>query len=390
VRPDVLFIECCNFEDYPVGGQLSFAKQMVRTFGSRLALVGVSTDDTPVGHWVKRTFDGHVCDFFSTGRRTNSAQKPLIPLRIRSYFGVARYREQILSLGARAAFTSSREALLASYRWGWSTLCFLCSGLESPLHMPRYKWARHLANAYDSRLVPALQSANLLLAAADESAIQEFAAQTGGTIRREDIISFPTRADTDIFRPMDQAETRAALRVPANVPVFANVGRLNRRKGWDLLIDAFRILLRWRSDAHFYFVGDGEDRGEIEMKLREYGLVEQVHITGYLDPSGVAACLNAANVFVLGSHFEGWPTVMVEALATGKPIVSTAVSAAAELVQNGKNGYIVASREAGLFAEAMGKALSLDALSYSLEKSRRYALNRLAEDLGRLWAPLRS
>jgi glycosyltransferase involved in cell wall biosynthesis len=238
--------------------------------------------------------------------------------------------------------------------------------------------------------MPALQSAHLLLAAADESAIREFVARTSGRIRKESIISFPTRVDTDVFRPADQTETREALGVPKNVPVFVNVGRLHRAKGWDLLIHAFQLLLRSRGDAHFYFVGDGEDRREIELKLQEHGLVEQVHITGCLDPPGVAAYLNAADVFVLASHFEGWPTVMVEALATGKPIVSTPVSAAAELIENGKNGYVVGRREAGLFCEAMVRALSLDARSYSLEKSRPYALNRLAEDLGRLWAPLRS
>lgn len=387
--PDVLFIEPCNFEDFPVGGQLSFAKQMVRTFGSRLALVGISTDDTPIGRWIKRAFDGRVCDCFSIGRWTKSAQKPVIPARIRAYWGVTRYRKQILSIDTRAVLITSREALLASYRWGWSSLCFLCSGLENPLRMPRYKWAKFLAGAYNSYLIPALQSANLLLAAADESAIQEFAAKTGGRIRKEEIISFPTRADTDIFRPTDQTETREALGVPKNVPVFASVGRLNRTKGWDLLIAAFELLLRSKGDAHFYFVGDGEDRREIELRLQEHSLVEHVHITGYLDPQEVAAYLNAADVFVLGSRFEGWPTSMVEALATGKPIVSTSVGAAAELIEDGKNGYIVDRREAGLFCKAMVRALSLDACSYSLEKSRPYALNRLAEDLGRLWAPLR-
>jgi len=387
--PDTLFIEPCNFEDFPVGGQLSFAKQMIRTFGSRLALVGISTDETPVGRWVKRAFDGTVCDFFSVDRWRASAHKPIVPRRIRAYYCIKQYRWQILSADIRSAFISSPEALLASYRWGWKSVCFLCSGIENPLHMSRYKWAKFLASPLESRLISVMQSVDLLLAAADETAIKKFAAKTGGRISKESIISFPTRADTDIFQPTDQTAVREKLGVPKEVPVFVNVGRLNWGKGWDLLIEAFHLLLRSRGDAHFYFVGDGEDRREIELKLQEHGLFEQVHITGYLDSRGVAAYLNAADVFVLGSHFEGWPTVMVEALATGKAVVSTSVSAAAELIENGENGYIVGHRDAGLFCEAMVRALSLDARSYSLEKSRPYALNRLAEDLGRLWAPLR-
>jgi glycosyltransferase involved in cell wall biosynthesis len=388
--PDALYIEPCNFEDFPIGGQLSFAKQMIRVFGPRLALVGISTDDTPVGRWVKRPFEGRVCEFLSVGRWRKSAQAPLIPARARAYCGIVRYRRQILSAGIRSVFIRAPEALLASYKWGWNDLCYCFAGVDSPLRMPRYRWAESFAGVFDYFLIRALQSANLLLAAADESTIRAFAARAGSKMQQRTITSFPTRADTDIFHPADQAEVREELGVPRDVPVFATVGRLNWRKGWDLLIDAFRLLLRSKGDAHFYFVGDGEDRHTIEMRRRAYGLEDRVHITGSLDPQRVAAYLNAANVFVLGSHFEGWPTVMVEAIATGRAVVSTAVSAAAELVENGKNGYIVHSRDPRLFCDAMVKALSLDARSCSLAKSRPYALSGLAEDLGNLWTPLHS
>ncbi len=94
--PDVLFIEPCNFLDFPVGGQLSFARQMIRVFGARLALVGISTDETPVGQWVKRTFDGAVCDFLSVGHWRPSARKPLLPRRARAYGDIVRHRRQIV------------------------------------------------------------------------------------------------------------------------------------------------------------------------------------------------------------------------------------------------------------------------------------------------------
>lgn len=387
---DALFIEPCNFEDYPMGGQLSFARCMVRAFGSRLALVGISTDETPVGRWVKRTFDAETCDFLSVGRWTKSARKPFVPARARAYYEIARHRKEILSIGIRSVFISAPEALLASREWGWTNLCFLFAGLESALRMPRYRWAKPFEGVFDACLMSALQSAGLLLAAADESAIRQFVAEAGQRLQEKGIISFPTRVDTKIFCPADQAEARVKLGIPTNVPVFTTVGRLNWRKGWDLLMNAFRLVVASRRDARFYFVGDGEDRHKIERKLREDGLGERVYITGPVPPRGIAAYLNAADVFVLGSHFEGWPTAMVEALATGKPIVSTAVSAAAELVEPGKNGYIVSSRDPQLFCDAMVKALSLEARVHSLIKTRRYALSGLAEDLGRLWAPLRN
>jgi glycosyltransferase involved in cell wall biosynthesis len=387
--PDVLFIEPCNFTDFPVGGQLTFARQMIRAFGARLALVGVSTDDTPVGRWVKRAFDGTVCDFLSVGRWNASARKPLIPRRAQAYCDIVRHRRQILSAGIRSVLISAPEALLASYRWGWGDLCFLFAGVASPLCMSRYCWAQPLVGVFDAYLLAALRAAGLLLAAADEPAIRQFAARTRGRIAPERIISFPTRVDTDVFYPADPSVARKALGMPPDAPVFATVGRLNWRKGWDLLLEAFRLFAHERAEAHLYFVGDGEDRPQIERKITARGLAGRVHITGYLEPPGVAAHLNAADVFLLGSHFEGWPTVMVEALATGKPVVSTSVSAATTLIENGVNGYIVGSRQAPLFRDAMVKALALDARACSLRKSRPYALTTLAEDLGRWWTPLR-
>jgi glycosyltransferase involved in cell wall biosynthesis len=388
--PDVLYIEPCNFEDFPVGGQLSFARQMVHTFGSRLALVGVSTDETPVGRWIKREFDGRVCDFLSISRWKNSARKPLIPMRMHTYCDLIRHRKQILSIDARAVFICAAEVLLATCKWGWEDVCFYFPGLDSPLRMPRYKWARHFAGTFDRRFLSALQSANLVLAAADQAAITEFAAKADGRMRGKSILSFPSRADTRIFHPADQAAARMALGIPAGVPVFVTVGRLHYRKGWDLLIEAFRLLLARRDDAHLYFVGDGEDRPGIEQKIREHGLLDRVHVTGYCDTERIAAYLNAADVFVLASFFEGWPTAMVEALSTGKAIVSTSVGAAADLIESGKNGYIVDNRDPRSFHEAAVAALSLDARECSLHKARRYALDSLGEDLGRLWAPLRS
>jgi glycosyltransferase involved in cell wall biosynthesis len=386
--PDALYIDPCNFEDFPMGGKLSFAKQMVHTYGARLALVGISTDETPIGRWVKRALDGGVCDFFSIGRWSKSPRKPIVPMRIHTYCGLMRYREQILSVHTRAVFTCAAEVLLATRKWGWEDVCFYFPGLDSPLRMPRYRWAKALRGIFDSCFLSVLQSVNLVLAAADEPAIKEFVRQSGGRIQKESIIPFPSRADTSIFYPTDQVQARERLGVAHDVPVFVSVGRLHYRKGWELLIDAFRLLLTWRTNAHLYLIGDGADRGKVERKVQEYALSERVHLTGYLDSRQIAAYLNAADVFVLSSFFEGWPTAMVEALATGKAIVSTPVGAAAELIENAKNGYIVDSRDAQEFAKAMVEALSLDARASSLDKARPYVLAGLAQDLGRIWAPL--
>lgn len=71
----ILLIEICNFTDYPIGGYLSFAKQMLTAFGNQLVLFGLATDDVPVGEWIKREIDGAMCDYFEVAKFTTEENK---------------------------------------------------------------------------------------------------------------------------------------------------------------------------------------------------------------------------------------------------------------------------------------------------------------------------
>ncbi len=64
----ILLIEVCNFTDYPIGGYLSFAKQMITAFGNQLALVGLEDDETPIGKWTKKNINGIVYDCFAVAK----------------------------------------------------------------------------------------------------------------------------------------------------------------------------------------------------------------------------------------------------------------------------------------------------------------------------------
>ena len=93
-----------------------------------------------------------------------------------------------------------------------------------------------------------------------------------------------------------------------------------------------------------------------------------------------------ADVFVMGSLFEGWPTSLVEAMACGCTIVTTDVSAATEIVSENKNGYIVYDRDPVKFAKTIEKALTLkDVLEYSLNNRDKFSVKYLKNDLEKLW-----
>jgi len=137
-------------------------------------------------------------------------------------------------------------------------------------------------------------------------------------------------------------------------------------------------------------VGSGEDHDAALRRAELLGLAANVLVTGFLRHDQVRTFLNAADVYVVGSFLEGWSVAMVEALACGKRIVSTAVSGATGMVSQGTNGFIVASRDPASFADAVMKSLALsDAAEYSINLSRHYSLQTLRSDLSRIWDVLR-
>src|SRR5437764_5129598 len=112
--PDALLIEGCNFVDFPSGGQLSEATQWMSAFGNRFALVGICTDDTPVGRWVDKVFGGRVFRFLGVTRADRSrTSKPLVPARFTFYRGLRRHMKTIRALGVGNVMVQSPEPLLA-------------------------------------------------------------------------------------------------------------------------------------------------------------------------------------------------------------------------------------------------------------------------------------
>ena len=387
--PDVLLIEPCDLENFPKGGQLSFARQLLSVFGNRLAVVGITTDSAPTGRWIKKDLAGVECDFFAIGRRTPSPEKPVVPARLAAYLQLKRYKKQILSLGIRAAYVQAPEVLMAVQDWGWDSVCCRCPGLVNPLIIPRYIWAKLFARSFFRRWVTALTKCDVILAAADDKMIDAFVDASEGKLPRDRIVTFPTRVDTTVFRPMDKATVREQLNVDPDVFLVAHCGRINAVKGWEFLIDSFDVVCQTVRNAALVFIGDGEDRRALQNCVEERGLRGRVQITGFLSPSEVVKWMNAADVVAVASHHEGWCTAMLEALACGKPVVSTNVSGAEAMVRDGENGFVVKNRDPRQFADAlMGTPALRSAREVSLDIVGEYALEYLAVTIGRHWRPL--
>jgi glycosyltransferase involved in cell wall biosynthesis len=109
-------------------------------------------------------------------------------------------------------------------------------------------------------------------------------------------------------------------------------------------------------DVRLALVGDGVMRGELAELVRSAGLAERTHMPGGIAPTEVARWIGAADVLTLPSWSEGYPNVLVESLACGRPVVATDVGGTSEIV-NVSNGLLIPPRDPEALASALTRAL---------------------------------
>jgi len=128
---------------------------------------------------------------------------------------------------------------------------------------------------------------------------------------------------------------------PPDRPRLVCVGRLCGDKGQLLLVEAAGRLAREGREFEIVLVGDGDLRAGLEEKIRSLGLAGRVVLRGWLDGAGVRREIADARALVLPSFAEGLPVVIMEALAMGRPVLSTYIAGIPELVRPGVDGWVV-------------------------------------------------
>ncbi len=139
------------------------------------------------------------------------------------------------------------------------------------------------------------------------------------------------------------------------VPVILAAGRLSPQKDFITLLRAFSLLRR-RRPTRLVILGEGKERGRLEAASRDLGLAEDVDLPGYVDDP--LPWMARAAVFCLSSVYEGLPAVLIEAMAVGCPVVSTACpSGPSEILEGGRYGRLVAPRNWRALADALAATL---------------------------------
>ncbi|MBC7327222.1 glycosyltransferase [bacterium] len=162
----------------------------------------------------------------------------------------------------------------------------------------------------------------------------------------------PNAVDASLFHPPTHYDTgkeeakRKLLFVGSLIPI----------KGLPYLLKALNILRDNCSDFFLDIVGDGPNRGEYEMFARDMGLEDFVHFHGIKSKSEIAELMWQADILVLPSEWENLPCVLIEAMASGLPVVATRVGGVAEII-NEKTGILVPAKNTERLSEAINYAL---------------------------------
>jgi colanic acid/amylovoran biosynthesis glycosyltransferase len=135
------------------------------------------------------------------------------------------------------------------------------------------------------------------------------------------------------------------------------VGRLSHEKGHLILLDALAILRGLECEFHCLLVGDGPMRSPIESRICSLGLGGHVTLAGARPLDEVMGLYATAGVTVLASLSEGIPVALMEAMASGCPVVATRISGVPELIQDGVTGWLVSPGDAKELAEALYRVL---------------------------------
>ncbi|MFZ1059036.1 MAG: glycosyltransferase family 4 protein [Candidatus Rokuibacteriota bacterium] len=220
------------------------------------------------------------------------------------------------------------------------------------LHRPQLRWA--------------LGAADRVISVSDS--LKRVAVSLGMPPGRIRVI--PNGVDPERFFPMDRAEARRGLGLPADRTILLSVGGINEGKGHDRVVALLPTLLRHRPDLLYVIVG-GERPGDtarpvLDRTIERQGLQRHVLIAGERPYEEIARWMAAADLFCLATRSEGWANVLLEALACGRPVVSTRVGGNPEIVSSDALGILVSpadDEELGrAILEALDRAWDTDAM----------------------------
>jgi len=166
-----------------------------------------------------------------------------------------------------------------------------------------------------------------------------------------DILVIPNGVDLERFENLSRDMMRCQLRARADERLVIFVGRFRLEKGVRYLIEAMETIKQERQSVKLILVGEGPEEAALKLLVGQLDLADCIDFLGQISNEEVPRYMAAADVFALPSLSEGFPIVILEAMASGLPIVATNITGLPEVVHNGENGFLVESKNSIELAE---------------------------------------
>jgi glycosyltransferase involved in cell wall biosynthesis len=240
------------------------------------------------------------------------------------------------------------------------------------LHFIARHFSRRQCNAVDALVSPS----NAML-----QVLREYGVTTPAQV-------IPTGIRIEQFTRGDGSSFREHFNIPAEQPLLLFVGRVALEKNIQFLIEVVARVVKQIPNALLLITGEGPASETLQKQVRSAGLTENVRFMGYLDRHGeLEDCYCAADLFIFASRTETQGLVLLESMALGTPVVSTAVMGTGDVLENGQ-GCIVAREELNDFSskvvyllkdEKKRDDLSVSAQSYAEKWSAPVMAQKMAE-----------
>lgn len=203
-------------------------------------------------------------------------------------------------------------------------------------------------------------------------ALMEQAEKAG--VSREALVYLPSRVDTDRFSPSRRGPLAPMAREEigrATGRTIMYAGTLSHTKGVHLLVEALPEVLMQYPDVTLILVGSGPSELPLRRLTRDVGVEDRVVFVGRTSHAEMPKYLSLADVVVLPSLNEGLPRILLEALASGLPVVATSVGGIPEVVNDGRTGLLVPPANRKALSDAIGRVLGSRELADALGRAGR-------------------
>jgi len=196
------------------------------------------------------------------------------------------------------------------------------------------------------------------------------------------------------LRPYDKEAARKRLGLPSGKQIIGCVGRLTAVKNLALFVEVAETLSRRREDVLFVIVGDGSEREILERIVRDKGLQDRVLFLGW--QTEIETVYKAIDLLLLTSKNEGTPVAVIEAMASGCPVVAAPAGGVVDIIEHGVTGLLAGPEDSGDFVKKVEQILERPEFRQRLTEeawkfvTSHYDLSRLLDDMSRLYIELRA